>query len=175
MVPTPADLPWTAEEQIAAMRDEQPSFMVIHAAPWIVLWHGRLKPFCREYEVQLLYSAITLPLASIEARQVHVEVLNPLLSRRDSQPDATIPHIYRNPVSPSRPRLCLHKPQEWSERMLISRSIVPWTIEWLVAYEGWRATGQWFAGGHNTERDSGASSWPRSAARRLLRKRTSEK
>jgi hypothetical protein len=22
-----------------------------------------------------------------------------------------------------------------------------------VAYEGWRATGTWFAGGHNTERE----------------------
>ena len=29
---------------------------------------------------------------------------------------------------------------------------VPWTIEWLAAYEGWRTTGQWTASGRHLER-----------------------
>jgi hypothetical protein len=153
MVKTPADLPWNAAEQVAAVREEWPSFYVVHSTPWIVLWNGLLKPYCCEYEVQLLYSAVSLPSAGIEARAVHVEVINPLVGRRPAQPDVPIPHIYRNHVLLTRPRLCLHKPNEWNSSMLISRTIIPWTNEWLVAYEGWRATGEWFAGGHNTERN----------------------
>ena len=37
--------------------------------------------------------------------------------------------------------------------MYIAATIVPWTVEWLAAYEGWRATGTWYAGGpHTTKR-----------------------
>jgi len=38
--------------------------------------------------------------------------------------------------------------------MYIADTIVPWTVEWLAAYEGWRATGTWYAGGHGTEREN---------------------
>jgi hypothetical protein len=153
MVQAEVDRIWSVEAQSARMREVYPGFQLIHSTPWIVLWHGALKPYCREYEIQLLYSSISLPLANIEARTVHVEVLAPLLSRRSSDPRTPIPHLYPNLVMPERPRLCLHRPAEWTPTMVIADTIVPWTIEWLAAYEGWRATGHWYAGGHNTERE----------------------
>lgn len=144
----------TADEQIASMCEAYPRFAVLHSTPWIVLWRGALTPYSRTYEVQLLYCAFSLPMANIEANTVHVEVVAPILGRRATQPDMPIPHVYPNRMMPARPQLCLHKREEWTPAMMIADTIVPWTIEWLVAYEGWRATGTWYAGGHNTERES---------------------
>jgi hypothetical protein len=44
--------------------------------------------------------------------------------------------------------LCLCYPEEWQPTMLIARTILPWTVEWLAHYEIWRATGHWTGGGH---------------------------
>lgn len=43
--------------------------------------------------------------------------------------------------------LCLHVPGEWRPDMLLAATIVPWTLEWLVHYEAWLATGEWRGGG----------------------------
>lgn len=143
----------TANEQITRMREEYPGFAVLFATPWIVIWQGELTPYGRPYQVHLLYCAISLPLADIEANQVHVEVADPILTPGAASPGSPIPHIYPNRHAPNRPRLCLHKPCEWSPSLYIADTIVPWTVEWLAAYEGWKATGTWYAGGHRTERD----------------------
>lgn len=143
----------TAEQQISRMREEYPWFVALDPRPWIVLWRGPLTPYARTYGVQLLYCAFSLPLANIEAKTVHVEVVEPLLGRRPTEPETPIPHIWPNRVMPERPRLCLHTDGEWRPTMYIADTIVPWTIEWLAAYEAWRATGMWYAGGHNTERE----------------------
>jgi len=140
----------TIDEQVAHMRDAYPGFSLITTEPWIALWRGQLTPFAREYDVQVLYSAVSLDLAAIKAKRVHVEIHRPLLRPRA---DACIPHIYPNNSAPPFPRLCLHQLHEWAPSMIIADTIMPWTLEWLVAYEGWRATGTWFAGGHNTERE----------------------
>ena len=86
-------------------------------------------------------------------RETVNEVIEPLLGRRSSRPEQPIPHVWFNPVMSSRPRLCLNTEWEWTTAMYIADTIVPWTIEWLAAYEGWRATGTWYAGGHNSERE----------------------
>jgi hypothetical protein len=143
----------TADQQVARMRDDYPGITVLQSEPWIILWRGWLTPYAQRYEVQLLYCAISLPPAGVEANTVHVEVVEPLLGRRPTDPSTPVPHIWSNHVMPNRPRLCLHKESEWTPAMHIADTIVPWTIEWLAAYEGWRATGNWYAGGHNTERE----------------------
>jgi hypothetical protein len=150
----------TAEQQISRMSLTYPGFAVLSSEPWIVLWRGKLTPYACTYDVQLLYCAISLPLAHIEANTVHVEVVTPLLRRRDAKPSTPIPHVWTNRVMPERPRLCLHKPGEWTPAMYIADTVVPWTIEWLAAYEGWRATGKWYAGGHNTEREELSDALP---------------
>lgn len=149
----PSDAPAiNAADQIARMADAYPPFVVLHSTPWIVLWHGELKPLAKTYIVQILYSAVALPVGGIKARTPHVEVVRPLLQRLGPTRAGAIPHIYANQVWPDRPRLCLHVAGEWSPTMFIADTIVPWTVEWLVAYECWRATGLWSAGGHGTER-----------------------
>jgi hypothetical protein len=149
----PLDRPaLTAAKQIARMAEAYPSFVVLQSTPWVVLWHGALTPLARMYAIQILYSAVSLPMAGIAARTPHVEVLRPLLCRRDSTRAGAIPHIFLNHVWRDRPRLCLHRGWEWGPEQYIADTIVPWTVEWLVAYEGWRATGRWYAGGHGTER-----------------------
>ena len=140
----------TIDAQVAEMRALYPSLALVQVTPWIVLWQGTVQPLACEYQIQLLFSFMSLPLASIQTDRVHVEVLSPLVTARGS---ARCPHLYPNRVFPSRPRLCLHLPHEWDSSMLIALTIVPWTVAWLIAYEGWRATGQWFAGGHGTERE----------------------
>lgn len=144
----------SAGQQIARMHAEYPGFAVLHSTPWIVLWRGDLTPYVRRYDVQLLYCAISFAPANIQANTVHVEVVKPELSRRPGKPEVPIPHTWRNPVTPTRPRLCLCTPGEWTPAMSIADTIMPWTIEWLAAYEGWRATGIWYAGGHGTEREN---------------------
>lgn len=143
----------TAEQQIERMQVEYPSFAVLQSAPWLILWRGKLQPFARSYDVQVLYCAISLPLAAITAFKPHVEIVQPLLARHPSAPEEPIPHIFHNHVFPERPRICLNHQCEWTPALYIADTIMLWTVEWLVAYECWRATGLWLAGGHGTERD----------------------
>jgi hypothetical protein len=142
----------SAETQIELMGLDYPNLAVLHAASWSILWRGILTPYAQPYVVQLHYCAFSLQLAAIKSKTVHVEVLSPLLRRRAGAADPEIPHIYPNPIDKTLPRLCLHMQHEWNSSMSIADTIVPWTVEWLAAYEGWRATGLWSAGGHNTER-----------------------
>jgi hypothetical protein len=137
------------DQQIDRMCAEYPLLYLLHATEWGVVWQGGIRPLAQTYDVQIHYCAFRLDIANIEARTVHVESVSPELRHRS---DANIPHVYPNRVKPTRPRLCLHMRHEWDASLYIADTIVPWTAEWLVAYEGWRATGKWFAGGHNTAR-----------------------
>lgn len=143
----------SAEQQIERMQALYPGFAVLYATPWLILWRGELQPLGRPYEVQVLYCSISMPLAAIDRFRPHVEIVQPLLARRPTAPDVPIPHIFPNTALPDRPRLCLYRDAEWTPDFYIADTILLWTIEWLVAYECWRTTGVWLAGGHGTERD----------------------
>lgn len=160
----------SAEQQIERMRAEYPGFAVHYATPWLILWRGELQPLARPYEVQVLYCAISMPLAAIERFEPHVEIVQPLLARRPAAPEIPIPHIFPNRVFPDRPRLCLYRGAEWTPALYIADTILLWTIEWLAAYECWRATGVWLAGGHGTERDETPHRGHRREASRMKRR-----
>ncbi len=68
-----------------------------------------------------------------------VRVLHPELQ---DLPDKKVPHVFPDMS------LCLHMRDEWRPEMLISKSIIPWTSEWLLFYELWLVTGEWLGGGH---------------------------
>ena len=55
--------------------------------------------------------------------------------------DGHLPHIYQDGS------LCLFKPDQWTHGDPIATTILPWTCEWLLHYEFWRATGQWCGSG----------------------------
>lgn len=98
---------------------------------------GSVRPdlLARQYRVALAYDGLT-PV---------VHVLNPPLRRR--QEDEPIPHTYPGD------RLCLYHPEyrEWTPRVLIANTIIPWISEWLYWYEIWLATGEWRGGGEHPE------------------------
>ena len=98
----------------------------------ILRWEGCLRPtvVSPPYTVSLAYRKNTPP---------KVYVLEPILDPglRDA-----LPHVYDGD------RLCLYTPGEWDGSMSLAKTILPWTCEWLLHYEVWRATDLWEGGGH---------------------------
>lgn len=87
-------------------------------------------PLSRIYTAQISYRHGSTP---------RVRITDPPL---DLHPRATVlPHVY------SDGDLCLHLPEEWREDMLLARTIMPWTSEWLLHYELWLITGRWAGSG----------------------------
>lgn len=96
-------------------------------------WVGTLRPTAVSplYTVQLQYHLLLAP---------EVHVLDPPL---DPGHRERLPHVY------SGDRLCLYDPlaDEWNNKMRLAETIVPWTAEWLLHYEIWKATDRWVGGG----------------------------
>jgi hypothetical protein len=87
-------------------------------------------PICQVYTVEVTYRHRSRP---------RVMVTDPELKLH---PRATaLPHVYRGGD------LCLHLPGEWNDSMLLARTILPWTSEWLLHYELWLITGRWAGSG----------------------------
>ena len=91
-------------------------------------WTGRLQPsdLSRVYTVQITYT---------HGRYPAIRVLAPKLKATEN---GFLPHTYDNGT------LCLHDAGQWNATMLIVDTIVPWAAEWLLHYEIWLATGEWF-------------------------------
>lgn len=120
-------------QQKANLQLHHPSLVVslgrqrLVAGGWI---HG--SPITRRYRVRIEYRLGYHPRAF---------VIEPVLERRHSgQPVA---HTY----GPNEPCLYTKGLRDWVSSMYLGDSVVPWLMEWLVAYELWRATGNWFGGG----------------------------
>lgn len=66
-----------------------------------------------------------------------------------------IPHIYKTDYINRKIKLCLYNPQkfDWSHEEWISKTIIPWCIEWLFFYELWIAIGIWCGGGDHPTSD----------------------
>jgi hypothetical protein len=107
-----------------------------------LVWRRKLKPsaFSREYLVQIDYQEGHFPT---------VRVLQPTINELSG--GKKIPHVFNDVGDP----LCLfYAPaREWNSSMLIARTIVPWTCEWLFHFEAWLFTGKWDGGGihHDSE------------------------
>lgn len=97
-----------------------------------LIWRGSLKPseLSRSYRVEVNYLLKHEPV---------VRILNRLTTR----PGESLPHVW----SHAKRILCLHQSKDWSARMLLANSIIPWAAEWLFFYEIWVVTGEWDGGG----------------------------
>jgi hypothetical protein len=95
-------------------------------------WTCDLQPtdISRVYRVSLSYDAKRFP---------RVQVLRPPLEPNEK---GELPHYYPDGY------LCLHRPEEWFHDPLVD-TIVPWTCEWLLHYEIWKATKRWQGSGGN--------------------------
>ncbi len=96
-------------------------------------WTGELQPseISRQYLVDLRYMPPYCP---------RVLVRRPKLITDDN---GNLPHIYPDGS------LCLHEPHQWTPGDPIAKTTLPWTSEWLLHYELWRATGEWCGSGGN--------------------------
>lgn len=96
-------------------------------------WHGLIRPtpLSRTYTVLVTYK---------KGKRPKIRVLKPRLKSRGGKRP---PHVY------GAGDLCLYYPRsmEWDATMLLATTIIPWTSEWLVFYELWQGTGEWFGGG----------------------------
>jgi hypothetical protein len=102
---------------------------------------GAVRPseITRLYRVKLTYRDRGAPT---------IHVVSPKLERRAQEPDTPIPHTYDyDTVGSERPCVYYWKSREWTPAMPIAWTVMPWLLSWLVDYEIWLATGEWFGGG----------------------------
>jgi hypothetical protein len=89
----------------------------------------------------------------IQAPRVpRVQIIDPPLKFENSCPNSQpLPHLYYDTANPALSCLCLDDPMQpgWKDGASIAETIVPWTIDWLVCYEFWQATGRWVGGGRD--------------------------
>lgn len=132
------------------MRGSWPSLRAERVDVRTACWRGPLKPLLQTYEVQIVYRAPVI-IERIEPlrQQPRVRVLSPRLRRRRGDAEGALPHVYWD--DPDRPALCLfdHDTGEWTPFHLLADTTIPWSIDWLTCYEGWRATGEWTGGGRH--------------------------
>jgi hypothetical protein len=124
-------------------------------------FEARPSPISRAYAMRMTYAD--------DGPNIFVE--NPdIVALADGRP---LPHVYsENPV-----RLCLYLPGtgEWNGRMLLDRTVVPWTVLWLWYFEDWLATGNWHGGGqHPCEVDDDGAGTGRAMKRGLASLRRSK-
>jgi hypothetical protein len=140
------------DAQIEAMRATWPELTLMAREATSARWVGPVRPLLQTYRVGILYRAPML-IENLDPRrlQPRVSVLSPALRPRPGDPEGRLPHVYYSPKGDV--TLCLLDPDagDWSAFDLIAETTVPWTIEWLAAYEGWRATGKWTASGRHAE------------------------
>lgn len=140
------------DAQIAAMAAHWPKFRLVARDGAAAAWRGPLRPLFQTYVVEIRYRApLVIERLDVRIMQPRVYVLSPSLRRRAGDPEGPLPHVYYAPDGGV--WLCMLDPEDgdWSPADSLAETTVPWTIEWLAAYEGWRATGRWTASGRHVE------------------------
>lgn len=136
-------------EQIRRMR-RVPGFELVADLGFLAQWEGRVRPFQQTYQLRVSY-ALRTSFAGLDlwgGVPVTWLVSPTLRTCSPFAPDEEVPHIYAHRPDLTKSSLCFFVPgTEWNTDMAIADHIVPWAIDWLAAYEGWLATGEWTAGG----------------------------
>lgn len=117
-------------DQAFALRERFPNAQVT-LKPTLLDWSDAIQPtaMSRTYTVKITYDRRSYP---------KVRIIAPVL---ESRPGESLPHVW------SDGSLCLHVEDDWTPDMLIVNTTVPWASEWLIHYEIWKFTGEWYGGG----------------------------
>lgn len=143
------------ERQISAMEAEWPMLRVVRQEGRVACWRGPLRPLLQVYEVSLVYRApLAIERLDPKALQPRVRIVSPALRARPGDAEGRLPHVYYG--QDGAVSLCLFDPNggEWSPTDALAETTVPWTMDWLAGYEGWRATGRWTIGGRHLDPDA---------------------
>lgn len=140
------------DAQIADMISVWPELKLVGREGTSVVWRGPLRPLLQTFHVEITYRApLVIERLDVRILQPRVRVLSPPLRCRPGDREGSLPHVYYSPDGDV--TLCMLDPDadDWSPFDSLAQTTVPWIIEWLAAYEGWRATGQWTASGRHVE------------------------
>ncbi|ABW67893.1 hypothetical protein Dole_2089 [Desulfosudis oleivorans Hxd3] len=101
-----------------------------------LIWVGNIQPtpLSRTYTVEVSYRL---------GKKPKTRVISP--SIRQLAGEREIPHLY----SQKEETLCLFLPwaNEWSQGLLLSKTIIPWAYTWFFYFEHWLETDEWMGGG----------------------------
>lgn len=140
------------DAQIEAMRAVWPHFQLVSRVGDVAMWEGSVRPLLQAYRIRVVYRApMFIEILDPRRLQPRVSILAPALRPRPGDPEGRLPHVYYGPNNEV--TLCILDPDggDWSPADLVAETTIPWSIEWLAAYEGWRATGKWTASGRHVE------------------------
>lgn len=102
-----------------------------------LVWEGKIQPsiLSMVYDIKIEYTIGLDP-------DIYVISPNPLPLPKN---ETKLPHIYNH----TKQQICLYQRSmnEWNDRRMIAKTIIPWASEWLLHYEIWVATGIWHGGG----------------------------
>lgn len=131
----------TLLQQSIALRTAYPDGMCNIEKHNRLFWGGKIcpTPLSQQYNVLLSYELGGIP---------HVWVIGDELQKLD---DPEFPHKFEIDKKNKMVRLCLYRYQEFNQHKYLSRTIIPWTVEWLYFYEIWLATGKWCGGGDHPQ------------------------
>lgn len=151
------------DQQIASMADKWSAIALVQRNGTHAVWRGPLRPLLQTFAIQISYRAPSvIELLDNRRLQPRVRILSPRLRPRRGDPEGQLPHVYYVGDGPLNVVLCMFDPDsdEWSPLMMIAETTVPWTIDWITSYEGWRATGTWTGGGKHLEKSTLLGSEP---------------
>lgn len=139
---TQFEKPYSVLEQLGALRKTFSS-LSWNAKGGVLTGFGKLRPtpLSLEYNFSLDYR-----ITGNKTAKLSVCVSGSNLRNLDAK---DFPHNYGVDQKRKRVKICLYRYKEFSSRRLIAETIVPWTIEWLLFYEGWLITGKWLGGGEH--------------------------
>ncbi|WP_245493490.1 MULTISPECIES: hypothetical protein [unclassified Mesorhizobium] len=150
---------FTIERQISAMADRWPQLVLATREGASATWRGPLRPLLQTFQVEITFRAPSI-IEKLNNRrmQPRVKILTPQLRPRRGDPEGQLPHVYYIGCGPLDVVLCMFDPDsdEWSPFMSVAETTVPWAIDWLTSYEGWRATGTWTGTGKHIEQPRAA-------------------
>jgi hypothetical protein len=132
--------------QRARMASRWPEFEFDALKDSLVCWAGPLRGLQKPYIISVFWD---------HAREdkPYVVLRDPRLRPRHGKTFEEIPHLIFNSEKPELSGLCLFDPdgKEWSNKLLIADTTIPWAAEWLGYYELWHLDGVWRGSGVGPE------------------------
>ncbi len=131
----------TLIQQAVALRTAYPDGKCSIEKHKRLIWGGKVRPtpLSQEYTVLLTYKPGWSP---------RVWIIGDELQKLD---DPEFPHKFDIDTEKKMVRLCLYRYQEFNQYKYLSKTIIPWTVEWLYFYEIWLVTGEWCGGGEHPQ------------------------
>lgn len=144
------------DDQISRMAERWPGFRVTARFNDVVTWRGAVRPLAHSYDLRIVYGPRYFPKSGryqLRNRIPRVEITSPKIFLRHPDTEELVPHVYEFPIGGKPPKLCLYDPllRDWSPKMSIADTLVPWACEWIACYEGWLVTGKWQGGGRHPQ------------------------